>query len=83
MARIWGSPHSVNSCLNSNLGIIHVTSNVGQDLARVRMCIDTEKQDNNSSLTFAFNPSLHMSSQSRRDCSEAAGLVNSICADGK
>lgn len=29
--------------------------------------------------TLAFNPSLQIASQSAFDCSEAAGLVNSIC----
>jgi hypothetical protein len=35
-----------------------------------------------SRLTFAFRPNLQMASQSRRDCSDAAGLVSSIC-EGK
>jgi hypothetical protein len=66
--------HSINAGLNSNSGIIHVTSDVCENLHRSVIAVSRGSEVP----TLAFNPSLQIASQSALDCSDAAGEVSSI-----
>ena len=71
--------NAINTSLNSYPGIIHVASDVCQDLGQFVSNKYPRTYGKIEGLTLAFKPSLQMASQSALDCSEATGLVNSIC----
>ena len=71
-----GSLHSINTCFNCYPSVIHMTPYMSQNLGfKSAVPIGGTQLGTHA---FAFKPSLHIASQSRRDCSDAAGEVSSI-----
>jgi hypothetical protein len=81
--------HAIDASLDSESRIVHVASNVAQNLlsslvqTHQKRTIKSEQIKSEQSwlrrlLTLAFNPILQMAAQSSLDCAEAAGEVSSI-----
>jgi hypothetical protein len=69
---------TVDTSLDSDLGIFEMAAYVGEDLGfELARALEAIK---NARSRDRLTPSLQIASQSRLDCSEAAGLVNSMSA---
>jgi hypothetical protein len=72
---------TVNTSLDGDLGILEMTSHVGQDLSLELVRVLESATLREKRTRCVLTPSLQMASQSLLDCSEAAGLVSSMSAN--
>lgn len=69
---------SIDTSLDGNLGVVEVASHVGEDLGLELTRSQRLMKSGFSRMEVEHTPSLQIASQSLLDCSEAAGLVNSM-----